>query len=185
LLEGFLQHCAEYNKARAGRFNRESVIPEIIGGTGWDRIKLSRIKSGRRAASSLSKVRLISSGSAPGDGQTPQDRCQNVLYVIGGANVAGACFHGGDPQILIRNAMSAHNRQRGKIMAQALHIGQPGIFHIEDHGLRPAVGDVLAEFVSGARQVNHTELGGKFTGERLCDPGIAFKDNYSGAHRSS
>jgi hypothetical protein len=32
LLEGLLQHVAEYNKA-TGHFNRESVIPEIIGGT--------------------------------------------------------------------------------------------------------------------------------------------------------
>jgi hypothetical protein len=68
---------------------------------------------------------------------------------------------------------------------QVPHLGQAGVFDIENHDLRPVPGDSLAEFVSGARQVNGIEVRRKPAGQRLSQPGIAFKNYYTRAHRSS
>jgi hypothetical protein len=57
------------------------------------------------------------------------------------------------------------------------YIGQTIVFDIEDHDFRPVFGDALAKFIPGTRHMYRVEVGGKFTGQRLGNPGMTF-ENY-------
>ena len=87
-------------------------------------------------------------GGALCDCHTPQGTTQNILHVIGRANVAGASFHRCDPQLFIWYAVGADNRQRRKVVVQVAHISETRVFHIENHDLWPVLGDSLAKFVA-------------------------------------
>src|ERR1700693_249303 len=50
-------------------------------------------------------------GGALRECHAAQGGTQDVLHVIDRAHVAGAGLHGGNPQLLIWNAIGAHNRQ--------------------------------------------------------------------------
>jgi hypothetical protein len=124
-------------------------------------------------------------GDVPCRRHIPQDRTQDLGHVIGGAHVAGAGFERGDPQLVVRDAMSADDRKSWEIVVQITHIREPGRFHVEDYNLRAIPRNSLAEFVLRASQLYGMEVRREPTGQRLREPGIAFQNNNTKAHRSS
>jgi hypothetical protein len=118
-------------------------------------------------------------------GHIPQDGAQDLGYVIGGAHVAGAGFERGDPQLLIRQAMSADDRQSWEIAVQVTHIRETRRFHVEDYNLWTIPDDPLAKFILGASQLYGIEVRRQAASKRLREPGIAFQNDYSKAHRPS
>jgi hypothetical protein len=64
-------------------------------------------------------------------------------------------------------------------------IGQTRVFHVKNYSLWTVSDDALAELIPGAGQVHGIEVRGKLAGQRLSEPGIAFKNDHTKAHRSS
>jgi hypothetical protein len=132
-----------------------------------------------------SRPRLTSGCNAVCQCHASQDGTQDILHVIGAADVTGASLQRRDPQLLIRYAMGAYDGQGGEIVVQVPYIGQTRVFHIENHDLWVVPGDPFAEFIPGARHVYGMEVRRKPTGQRLGNPRIALKNDYTKAHRSS
>ncbi|MFZ0276324.1 MAG: hypothetical protein WAL60_05270 [Candidatus Sulfotelmatobacter sp.] len=127
----------------------------------------------------------VSGGNVLCHGHIAQDGTQDLGYIIGGAHVAGASFERGDPQLLIRYTMGADDGKCWEIAVQVTHIGETGEFHVEDYNLWTIPGNSLTQFVLGASQLNGMEVRREAAGQRLREPGIAFKNDHGKAHRSS